>query len=63
MIKCYGIVLPEISLNYNMATHPLGWGLIPRSWSRFASDPQPLRQINDDLSNDLLDVPDLKQSR
>lgn len=26
-----------------MASHPLGWGLIPRSLSRFGRDPLPAR--------------------
>lgn len=38
---CDGVILPEVSLDHGVATHPLGWGLIPRSWSRFAADPRP----------------------
>nr|CAH8831792.1 unnamed protein product [Trichobilharzia regenti] len=42
-LVCHGEILPESSFNREMATHPLGWGLVPRSWSRFARDPQPTR--------------------
>nr|CAX70187.1 hypothetical protein [Schistosoma japonicum] len=38
-LVCYGKILPEASFDREMASHPLGWGLIPRSWSRFGRDP------------------------
>ncbi|CAH8452994.1 unnamed protein product [Heterobilharzia americana] len=42
-LVCHGTILPEASFNREMASHPLGWGLVPRSWARFARDPQPTR--------------------
>ncbi|KAH8852833.1 Protein cereblon [Schistosoma japonicum] len=42
-LVCYGKILPEASFDREMASHPLGWGLIPRSWSRFGRDPLPTR--------------------
>uniref|UniRef100_A0A183ABL0 CULT domain-containing protein n=1 Tax=Echinostoma caproni TaxID=27848 RepID=A0A183ABL0_9TREM len=41
---CHGTILPESSTSHSMATHPLGWGLIPRSWCRFGLDPPTTRQ-------------------
>ncbi|KAA0187866.1 Ribosomal protein L35A, partial [Fasciolopsis buskii] len=43
-LVCHGIILPETSTNHSMATHPLGWGLLPRSWCRFGLDPPAVRQ-------------------
>ncbi|CAI2723719.1 unnamed protein product [Schistosoma spindalis] len=40
-LVCHGTILPEASFDREMATHPLGWGLIPRSWARFGRDPLP----------------------
>ncbi|KAK4472638.1 hypothetical protein MN116_003872 [Schistosoma mekongi] len=40
-LVCHGKILPEASFDREMASHPLGWGLIPRSWSRFGRDPLP----------------------
>ncbi|KAF5401960.1 hypothetical protein PHET_04443 [Paragonimus heterotremus] len=42
-LVCHGTILPELSVNREMASHPLGWGLIPRSWSRFGTDPTAIR--------------------
>ncbi|KAA3677271.1 cereblon [Paragonimus westermani] len=42
-LVCHGTILPELSVNREMASHPLGWGLIPRSWSRFGTDPIAIR--------------------
>ncbi|CAH8471533.1 unnamed protein product [Schistosoma rodhaini] len=42
-LVCHGTILPEASFDREMASHPLGWGLIPRSWARFGRDPLPAR--------------------
>ncbi|TPP58022.1 Cereblon [Fasciola gigantica] len=43
-LVCHGTILPETSTNHSMATHSLGWGLLPRSWCRFGLDPPATKQ-------------------
>lgn len=54
-LVCHGSILPELSTNPEMASHPLGHGLVPRSWSRFGSDPRttrPKTQSHDPLASE-----------
>ncbi|GAA33019.2 cereblon [Clonorchis sinensis] len=60
-LLCFGTILPELSVDREMATNPLGWGLVPRSWSRFGMDPCPIRRKASET--DLLPVPETSHVR